>query len=76
MDAPPTETVGLLTLTYSPPTLNRSRFAAAKSTRHKEDPMGDMGGGFWAAFLSWFGLGIAAAITGLVLHLREKNAAK
>jgi hypothetical protein len=65
-----------LTLAPAPPTLRRSRFAVAESTRHKEDPMGDMGGGFWAAFLSWFGLGIAAAITGLVLHLREKNSAK
>ena len=44
--------------------------------RHKEGPMGDMGGGFWAAFITWFALGIAASITGLVLHMREKSKAK
>jgi hypothetical protein len=38
--------------------------------------MGDMGGGFWAAFITWFALGIAAAVTGLILHMREKNSTK
>ena len=38
--------------------------------------MVDMGGGFWAAFITWFALGIAAAVTGLVLHMREKNSTK
>ena len=32
-----------------------------------------MDGGFWAAIITWFSLGIAATGLGLFLHMREKK---
>jgi hypothetical protein len=32
--------------------------------------------GFWAAFITWFTLGIGASLVGLILHMREKNRTK
>ena len=39
----------------------------------KEKPMGDLGGGFWAAIITWTVVAIAAALVGLGLHMREKG---
>ncbi len=38
--------------------------------------MGDLDGGFWAAIITWTVLAIAAALTGLGLHMREKSRSK
>lgn len=35
--------------------------------------MGGLDGGFWAAIITWAVLAIAAALTGLGLHMREKG---
>ncbi len=38
--------------------------------------MGELDGGFWAAIITWTVLAIAAAFTGLGLHMREKGQSK